>query len=282
MKNLIRHFLSILTQKRKRNRIELKFDLLIDDFLETCRDHHLVTRPRILRWINQFDEKSITIPDKILSELRYYSSSNLTRMTNELVDTVLATIDCDPNDLYFVPIGDAGSGSQSIARILRNNTLINRNNILNLYTLHATRQSDVVNKNIVFVDDFSGTGNTFKEWWDRIEPLILPLDANIGFAVIVLNQRAEAVLREIGNPIYHIDYLCERFNVFSNECSVFTENEKELISKYCTETGCKTAFRKGYGECGLMISFAHGCPNNSIPILWYNAKGWSNLFDRRN
>ena len=26
----------------------------------------------------------------------------------------------------------------------------------------------------------------------------------------------------------------------------------------------------GYGSCGLMISFQHGCPNNSIPILWYN------------
>ena len=36
----------------------------------------------------------------------------------------------------------------------------------------------------------------------------------------------------------------------------------------------------GYGEQGLTYGFAHGTPNNSLPILWHDANGWTSLLNR--
>jgi hypothetical protein len=36
----------------------------------------------------------------------------------------------------------------------------------------------------------------------------------------------------------------------------------------------------GYKGQGLTYAFSHGTPNNSLPILWHDANGWTPLLDR--
>jgi len=37
----------------------------------------------------------------------------------------------------------------------------------------------------------------------------------------------------------------------------------------------------GFGSLGLTYAFAHGTPNNTLPVLWYdNTDGWTSLLDR--
>jgi hypothetical protein len=72
--------------------------------------------------------------------------------------------------------------------------------------------------------------------------------------------------------------LAETENVFSAFCDCFNDNEKETILRYCRRVDNRQP--KGFGECGLVIVFAHNCPNNSIPILHKITHNWEGLFRR--
>ena len=271
----------ILNPTVRKNEIELEFDELIQDFIETCRDHQSITRPRVLKWIQQFDNQSLDIPRKILSELRYYSSTTLTGMTNEFVDLVYQRLNCNRSDLFFVPIGGAGSGAQNIARVIRTHPNVNARNVIDLFELNSTRFDDAYGKYIIFFDDFSGSGKTIREWWDRNEPLILPFNATIGLGVVLINYMAEEEIMKLDQIYFFVEYLNERFNIFNDHCEIFSNTEQDKILSYCTKTRCSSEYLRGYGNCGLLISFQHGCPNNSLPILWYDRTDWLNLFHRR-
>ena len=62
----------------------------------------------------------------------------------------------------------------------------------------------------------------------------------------------------------------------------FSPEEKRSILTLCRDTRCSNDYIKGYGGCGLLVVFKHGCPNNSVPILWYdNQPHWERLFLRK-
>ncbi len=74
--------------------------------------------------------------------------------------------------------------------------------------------------------------------------------------------------------------MTENDNVISAMSAVFNEAEKEALLAYCRRTNASPEYLRGYGACGLLVAFKHGCPNNSLPILWHNSKVWHALFRR--
>ena len=66
----------------------------------------------------------------------------------------------------------------------------------------------------------------------------------------------------------------------SSESSIFSSKEKTALKAYCRRTACAPEYIFGKGECGLLLSFAYGCPNNSLPILWHQSGKWKRLFKR--
>ena len=274
------HFL-INLKKIFQNNIETDFEELINSILDKYADHPNINRNNVINWIRQFPSKTRRICPKIVDFLSYYSSSCLNAMTNELIRIIQHNYsNYRLNEIGFVPIGGAGSGAQLIARRIKSIRGIPKNNIVNLFEL---TQTDIKNrlKAIVFIDDFSGTGNTIKDWLLTIEPIILPLGLEMSFGILVLNYVADEELSKINKNIHFIEYLNKNRNIFYNECNSFSSNEKAAILTACKITCCTDTYLKGYGECGLLVSFQHGCPNNSLPILWYSSKKWINLFNRR-
>jgi|ERR1035437_22027 hypothetical protein len=281
MKNWIKHFLFTLIPTIRRNSIEVKFDSIIEDFINRCGDHHLVTRPRVLNWIQQFDDESLIIPEKILTKLKYYSSATLTIMTDNLIKIITTNLGCNKDDIYYVPIGGAGSGAQNIARAIRNNKRVNPVNVVNLHELYVNRAAEVHNKHLILIDDFSGSGKTIKEWFEMNEPLIYPFNANLSIALLVLNHKAEEKVRKLNLPTFNVEFIDSKSDVFDDSCNIFKNEEKNVLLEFCKKTGCSDPYLKGFGDCGIMVSFQHGCPNNSIPVLWYDRKQWITLFERR-
>ena len=146
-----------------------------------------------------------------------------------------------------------------------------------LYRESKKRKIDL----IVFLEDFSGTGHTLEEWWNTNAPIILPIGSSVLFGILVLNHVARTVLEKELTMIA-IQSLEKKDNVLSAECEYFDGIEKESLFSFCKETGCSERYLKGYGECGLLVAFQHGCPNNSLPILWHEKSGvWEALFRRR-
>jgi hypothetical protein len=244
-------------------------------------DHSGVTRARVLRWIKQVALRRRPLAVRVLRSLDYYADNNLRSMARQLAAATYAEFAGTPrNRIYFVPIGAAGSGAHQVARYLKSFRDVPNSRVIDLLELHR-KDSEEVDVVIPF-DDFSGTGQTITEWWENNATLILPKEAELGLGILVLNHLARASLEEITEQIFAIDELSEKYNVFHEDCDRFNEAEKRSLLTLCRGTGCSDAYLKGRGECGLLVVFKHGCPNNSLPILWHSRENrWEAMFQRR-
>lgn len=272
-----------MNQERENYRaIETEFDTIISVAVSDYGDHEGVNRPKVIRWIAQFPINSRRLATKVLSKLTYYSASNIRRMATELVTMVYQDYkNIDKNHIIFVPVGPPGSGSQIIARHIRSLANVPNSCVVDLFKLQNLSKDEV--EVIILFDDFSGTGQTIKEWWERVDQIILPFESEVMLGILVLNQKARNLLESSLEKILAIKDLEDRDNVFHENSVIFTNAEKTELLTLCRATRCPDKFKKGYGDCGLLVVFRHGCPNNSLPILWIdNPNHWEGLFQRRN
>lgn len=133
---------------------------------------------------------------------------------------------------------------------------------------------------VAFVDDFSGTADTLVSWWENVEALVRPLASRLLFSALVMTSGAVARAAEFSTPVPIVELGTEA-DALGDDHASFDASERKALLAYCEKTGCGEPFRRGYGDCGLLLAFRHGCPNNSLPILWYGDKGWATLFLRR-
>lgn len=280
MKNWKKLILYHLHPELRRIELHDRFDHLVESFTDRCSDHYPVRRERVYSWINQFAYKSLEIPEKVLPAIRYFSRSKITQLSRQLVEVIKSNYHCNEDIIYYIPIGGPASGSGNIARILGSLPNVNRSNVIDFRTLidEPPRFKDKI---LIFFDDFSGTGETIIQWWEKNATLILPIEATYGIAVLVMNYRAHDELVKLEQSLFSIENLNRESDIFHVSNHLFTEDEKGKLLDYCKRTKCNIGELKGVGECGLLLCFQHGCPDNSIPILWYNNKHWINLFERR-
>jgi hypothetical protein len=261
------------------NLIHTTYNRQIQRAAQDFGDHEGMGTPRITRWIAQFRNNDIQLAIKILQEIKYYSTENIRAMVHGLVGLTYHHFpQIDRDKIFFIPVGFSFEGSSIIARALRDE-IGNERRIKQMADLEKLEAGtfDV----LVFIDDFSGTGNTLKSWWDNVETLVLPRNVPFAIALLVLNHRAREIIEQFAGIIC-VDELDENRNVVSPNSRSFTAMEKQKIIDYCRLTGCAEKYLLGYGECGLLIAFKHQCPNNSLPILWHTCEQaqWEGLFKR--
>ncbi len=264
-----------MPRKRKHPRFPQEIRLLAARF----RDHEDVTPAAVQRWLTQFGNDDTSIAMKVLREIRYYSAQDIRTMLRQLVERVYQHLtDVRQNRVIFIPAGKPYSGAVVLARALRDTPHVQRSQIKTVAELLSIPDGEV--DAVVFVEDFSGTGETLTSWWANIEPAVLPKVSNVVFGVLVLNFRARERLREFSPTVVSVQELTEESNVLSDACNAFLADEKISLRRYCEKTRCSPEYRLGYGDCGLLVAFKHFCPNNSLPILWHNKNNWHNLFRR--
>jgi hypothetical protein len=255
---------------------------LIERASEDYAEHERMTLPRILRWFDQFDKSDQHLAAKVLGAIDYYPSSRIRGMTRELVRLVLGQLDhCREDHIYFVPVGGVYESSRVIARALRDERREQASSwsICSMSDVEALDSSDV--DAILFVDDFSGTADSLVTWWEEVEPLVLPKQAIVGISLLVLNHLARSPILEFADILLAVNELDLTYDALSEHSRYFArEEDRNLLHSYCEKTGASPDYIHGYGECGLLLAFKHGCPNNSLPILWWNSDHWDPLFQR--
>jgi hypothetical protein len=132
---------------------------------------------------------------------------------------------------------------------------------------------------VVFVDDFSGTGEQVTTaWTDNIAELLtggsraylLLAAASVGARTHIQDSTGLTVV-----PGFELN---ATDNIFSVECTHFTQPEKDIILQYCRRSNRRHP--KGRGDSGFLVVLAHSCPNNTIPILHSYNRRWEGLFRR--
>ena len=245
---------------------------------------HPVTEGRIDRWLNQFDQKDRDIAARTLDCVDFITHEHMTIAFR----SILRGLDGWNRDesrrrgkWRFVAFS-ASSGQSGDSMLhkfrLANNLNGKKYDSLFIYKSELLGNSLGLGDNVVFVDDFAGTGRQACEAWAEIEEL-LPGNPTVYLILVAASVSARTKITNETHltVIPHIE-LTNCDNIFSSECGHFTTREKDALLRYC-QKGDKHNPR-GYGNCGLVIVFAHNCPNNSIPILHAHHHKWEGLFRR--
>ncbi|HKH49151.1 MAG TPA: hypothetical protein VKM72_31170 [Thermoanaerobaculia bacterium] len=254
----------------------------IDRAVESWSDHEGMSAAQVVGWLEQFEDSRIPLALSVIKKVKYLNAANIRGMAKQLIDIIRVELeDRGFNAIGFVPVGDAGSGSGTVARaikdILRGRKYANCRLLSMLEVARLQGDCDA----LVFVDDFSGTGFTLEKWWENVEPTVRPANAEIFVGLLVLNESARGRIEGFAEAVLAVEELDESHNLFAGANKDFTEADKEHLLAQCQRTGCGVRYERGFGGCGLLLAFKHGCPNNSLPILWYESETWRALFKRR-
>jgi hypothetical protein len=259
------------------NRINTQYAAVLAAASHRFAGHEDMSRNRILQWLGQFADHHLQLGARVLQWITYYDAQEIRSLARQLLTAAWnAFPGVTHNRIVFVPVGEPGSGSAIIARAMRD--VRPRPNLLSMADLEKLDPADV--SVIVFVDDFSGTGTQLFEWWQNVESLVRPKNAEIAIGLLVLNGRAKPRLAKFAAHTLRAVELNDSSDVFHAANQNSSASDKTALLYYCRRTRCHPQFHRGYGNCGLLIAFRHGCPNNSLPILWYRGPGWRPLFRR--
>jgi hypothetical protein len=151
---------------------------------------------------------------------------------------------------------------------------------------------------VVFVDDFAGSGDQFRNTWHR---LYETPRGKLSFASL-------ATIPDAG-PFFYCPLICTTLgrSVIERSCSglqlrpthllpdVYSANHtasllwpdalrpgaQYFIDSASSRAGISADKRWGYANLALTIAFEHGVPDATLPIMWWEDNGWTPLMKRR-
>jgi hypothetical protein len=148
-------------------------------------------------------------------------------------------------------------------------------------------------ENVVFVDDFCGTGNQFSDFLNDIkfeETIKLNPTVQVTYLVATIHsQGIEHIQKK--HPYVNIvwgERLKARSDILSTAAferyrvsgfASLIQNQYDAAVQY-TELPAKGKFSDGFGSLRLAYGFAHATPNNTLPIFWMATKNLTPLLDR--
>jgi len=258
---------------------------LNDWFEDFAGYRHQVGESRITRWLGQFDDGHRDIAARVLDCVDFVSRERIAHAFRTLLGD-LPGWNINPANRQgkwrFVPF--SGSAGESGDALLYDFRLANRlddrrYNDLFVNARDLLRQDLKAGDNVVFVDDFAGTGDHVCQAWVNDMAELLPGGPNAYLLLVAASSAArEAISQSTNLTVARSIELSDTDCIFSDSCVHFDVEEKTAILAYCKKADRRLP--KGYGECGFVIVFAHRCPNNTIPILHANHSKWVGLFRR--
>jgi hypothetical protein len=243
-----------------------------------------VTEQRIDRWLEQFSDDHRDLAARALDAVDFLGPEDIANACRVLLAGLTGWHpDATRREGKWRFVAFSGSAGESGDEML---TLFRRANSLasTAYSELFIHRSDLVREDfgpddtVVFVDDFSGTGNQAVEYWPQFDEL-LPGRPNAHLLLVAATKKAVVRIgKETRLTVTSHRTVGDPGNVFLNACKVFTPQDKALLLDYCKRADKRNP--KGYGDCGLTLVFAHNCPNNSIPVLHVSTSRWEGLFRR--
>lgn len=269
-----------------------------------------ITEDKVRAWLNQFKENTEQrLMFRILKHLKFYNGDNLrTKMKEAHGIIVRGGISLrryetgnqrrKRADILVSYLEDNPSKSGcSYAKIFADENQIYTKNIIERGKLAQTLTDQTRMEKIqclVFVDDFIGTGGSACQYFEELANECGELLRNPNLIVFFISVsgfheakiRLETKLYELNfNVKVHIcDPLDESDKVFSDQSKIFSKSsDLERAKNVAYEYGRNLVNNNplGYGDCQAAVIFADACPNNTLPILWSDAKKWIPLFKRQ-
>lgn len=262
-----------------------------------------LTEDRIRAWLDQFDH-----PDEqrlmfqILGGLKFYTNSFVREKLREIhalitkgMGRTIGLGQLKRDDILVSYLDGPSKSGSFFAKLYADEGSIYVDNIVEKGKIREKIEENKDIQAIVFIDDFVGTGEqstgNLLSIIEEIETIAIKRNLRIVFVAIVGFtygwRNLESRLDNLNITLITrcCELLDETAQCFSEKSSLFTdpdsrEKAKEVATRYGRklEKDCPL----GYGDLGLAVIFEHGCPNNTLPILWSESTNpvWNPLFRR--
>ncbi len=146
---------------------------------------------------------------------------------------------------------------------------------------------------LIFLDDFCGSGTQAGRYSKRLLRRIRELDKQIQLSYFPVCATTYGISKVRNETLFTIvETLCELDNSFralDNESRYFRESHDSLSREFaldmCRRHGAllEPCAPLGFGNCQLLLGFAHNIPNNTLPIFWSEGQPnrlWDPIFRR--
>lgn len=246
---------------------------------------HQVSEQSVVEWLDQFEKKHRDVAARLLDVVDFYS---VDRISGAFRSALAALPDWHKTEgqragmWRFAGLSrSAGESADAMMHRFRvANGLDGRKfNHLFIHPSQIVLEKLGADDTLVLVDDFVGTGDSVCSAWSESFSELVPDVGRIYLVVVVAiaNGRLR-VQQETSLTCFPGTELTESDIFFATQCGAFTKDEKEAVLRYCRRAHRKEP--KGYKDCGLVVTFQHRCPNNSLPIFHVDNTRWTGLFPR--
>ena len=266
-------------------------------------------------WLNNFDTSDREVAHRLLELFVFYNNDLLRKLVTTAFMRI-GSLDLDEenasshedrwNDFLSsvvlsypasVPPNPSDSGHLFV-RVIRDHFGISESQLLG--PLDLVKRLSVAKKPfpLVFVDDFSGTGNQFVRslnqplrvsWWRRKTSIakqlhrLRPERAFAVFGISSISARRE-MLRNAHLRVSAGNQLDESASILTPRHNPDEEVERlelmDLVERYSVKAGISAADIFGYKSSGLTVGFEHGIPNNTLPIFTKESATWKPLISK--
>lgn len=264
-----------------------------DDFKEKCLakwDDDGELDERLSFFAEKFDEWKKQIPDQyievlltLLKELKYYTHKDANRILVSLHEQLLSNSNMTIDNTVFAYIKSKDGISNSSNDYWTEYKLLNNLNRNICYeNLSAIKESGwEYIENIVFIDDFSGSGKSIKDeitkYTDRLK------GKNVYVIIVCAMEMAVNNLKEFGEA-HDINIKVIYSQIFKKafEQDYFADNS-EAKDKYVSfAKSKKLGWILGYKETEALVSFYNNTPNNTLAFIHNRSNKYFPLFPRIN
>lgn len=134
-------------------------------------------------------------------------------------------------------------------------------------------------KYIIFIDDFSGTGDSFIKYLEK--DIDIYKNKHLILIVVAIMKKAVTNINEFAKRhSFKIDFLKkdEMDKIFTED----TINEKENLIKKSKKLEINDNYILGYEESESLLAFYNNTPNNTFGIFWFKTDHNKVIFPRIN
>lgn len=268
-------------------------------------------------WIQNFREDEKPLALRLLDSFTYFSEDMVKQLFRSSFIKISKDVLSDKNNLgeakrewksfissaYVVRVtGELPSDTDSgylFARYSRDVLGISEANIISPENAIKIMSKNPIG-NIVFVDDFVGSGNQFIETWNRrysegisFNELEKASDGKINFfycPVICTERGGDAIKNNCSNVIVKPSHYYSPFHsALNGESFIWRDDMKsegpEFIRVASERAGIPDlkggeGCWRGFHGLGLALAFSHGWPDATLPLFYHDLNGWRPLLKK--
>lgn len=283
-------------------KLNIDIDNITLDIL-TARLKNVVKPLDIIKWLGNFDTEDLEYAKDFISNLTVYTTNEIEEILNDSFSELFKDIGKDER-IIVIPIGEFGKSGSMVSYFFQktefyknrsNNSKIDLLPTLNNYLFNKDK-----NYTLVLLDDFIGTGKTINTYFIECIENIKQNFKDIYCIGVAGMENGISLISPLFKEV-KIPYSNIFKPAFSSRSSIFGyrkySDHREIAYKYGKKLTSPSRGKNknllkdsngeqkfldalGYENSQALVSFAHGSPNNTLPIFWANKDNWFPMIPR--